>query len=334
MPKVDLHCHLDGSLRPATMLELSEELGIALPRSDIQSLRAYMRADGVSGLEEYLARFEMTIALLQTPDVLERAAYELVQDAHMDGIIYMEVRNAPKLSTRGGLTLDEVMQATLRGLARGERQFGVQTRFIVCSLRHWMPEVSLQMAQLAVRYQEQGVVAFDLAGAESGHPAAVHVEAFMYAHAHGLHLTCHAGEGAGAGSVAQAVYLCGAQRVGHGVRAAEDPILLQYLIDRQIPLEMCPTSNVQTCAVASYGEHPLRRYYEAGIPVTINTDNRLISGTTLTDEFLHVAHHLGFTVRDLAACVENGCRAAFLPEKDRELLLKRARSISEPGSLR
>jgi len=325
MPKVELHCHLDGSLRPSTMLELAREQGVALPRSDATALRAYMRADGTASLEEYLTRFEATIAVLQTPDGIERVAYELVEDVSLENVRYIEVRNAPGLNTRSGLTLDEVMRATLYGLARAEGRFGVQARFILCSLRHWAPDVSLRMAELAVRYKDEGVVAFDLAGAEMGHLAAAHVEAFRYARAHGLHVTCHAGEGAGAGSIAQALYLCGAERIGHGVRAAEDPILMQYLAEQQIPLEMCPTSNVQTCAVESYGEHPLRCYYDAGIPVTINTDNRLISGTTLTDEFLHVAHHLGFTLAELAVCVEHACRGAFLPEHEREQLLLRVR---------
>lgn len=322
-PKVELHCHLDGSLRPRTLLELGRDQQVALPRSDAEELRAYMRADHAASLEQYLTRFDVTISVLQTPEALERVAYELVEDAYHDGVRYIEVRNAPRLNTHGGLTLDEVIRATLRGLARGVSRWNVQARFIVCSLRHWAPEVSLQMADLAVRYKEEGVAAFDLAGAEAGHPATEHAAAFLHARRHYLDVTCHAGEGAGADSIAQALHECGAQRIGHGVRAAEDPALLASLVDRQIPLEMCPTSNVQTGAVPSYAAHPLRRYYEAGIPVTINTDNRLISGTTLTDEFWHALTEIGLTLDQLGGCVLNAARAAFLPWDARMALADR-----------
>jgi len=170
MPKVELHCHLDGSLRPATMLELARDAGVALPRGDVASLRAYMCADNVASLEEYISRFDATIAVLQTADALERVAYELVLDAHADGVRYIEVRNAPRLNVRGGLSLDQVMDATLRGLARGERETGTIARFIVCSLRHWSPDISLESARLAVRHRAGGVVGFDLAGGRPGTP--------------------------------------------------------------------------------------------------------------------------------------------------------------------
>lgn len=319
-PKVELHCHADGSIRPATMLELARDAGVALPHTHPAALGAYMRADGVATLEEYLERFETTIALLQTAAALERTAYELVVDAHADGVRYIEVRNAPRLNTRGGLTLDQVMQATLTGLARGERETGTIARFIVCSLRHWAPDVSLQLATLAVAYRGDGVVGFDLAGPEAGYPAADHAAAFFFAHEHYLATTCHAGEGDGANSIAQALFQNGADRIGHGVRAREDPELLDYLRDRQVPLELCPTSNVQTHAVTAYAEHPIRRYLERGLAVTINTDSRLISGVTLTDEFARLQGELGFTPAELAHCVLNGCRAAFLPLPEREAL--------------
>lgn len=322
MPKVELHCHLDGSLRPETMLELARAQGVTLPRSDAESLREYMRADGVTSLAEYLTRFDATIAILQTQEALERAAYELVEDAAAENVRYIEVRNAPRLNIRGGLTIDEVMDATLRGLARGEQDFEVSARFIVCSLRHWSPDISLESAKLAVRYKDRGVVAFDLAGGEAGNPASAHAEAFLYARSNFLNVTCHAGEAAGPESIADALALCGAFRIGHGVRARENPELLEFLIERQIPLELCPTSNVQTSAVASYEDHPIRDYLDRGAAVTINTDNRLISGTTLTDEFQHLVTHCGFTLEDLAECVENACRASFLPLEDRVALFE------------
>ena len=320
MPKVELHCHLDGSLRPETMLDLARELGVTLPASDTEGLRRYMRADGVANLTEYLSRFDATIAVLQTEEALERVAFELVEDAALDGVRYIEVRNAPRLNTRRGLTDEQVFDATLRGLAAGEQQFGTIARFIVCSLRHWSPEISLQQAKLAVQYQDRGVVAFDLAGGEAGNPAEAHAEAFAYARRHLLPVTCHAGEADGPASIAQALFACGAERIGHGVRVQEDPKLMDYVRDRQITLELCPTSNVQTHAVTSFAEHPLRDYLDAGLAVTINTDNRLISGTTLTNEFVQAVDQLGFDIDDLGECVENACRAAFLPYPERMAL--------------
>lgn len=320
MPKVELHCHLDGSLRPETMLEVAGVTGVRLPAATPEALRQYMRADNVASLEDYLARFEVTISVLQTADAIERAAFELVEDAHADGVRYIEIRNAPRLNTRAGLPLDAVMEATMHGLARGEAATGTVARFIVCSLRHWSPDVSLEMAHLAVRWAHRGTVGFDLAGGEAGNPAAAHAEAFHYAREHFLGVTCHAGEGDGPESVVQAVVDCGANRIGHGVRSGEYPTLLDYLRDRRIPLELCPTSNVQTHAVASLGDHPIKQYLDDDLVVTINTDNRLVSGITLTDEFVHLVTEVGFTGSDLARCVINGCRAAFLPLPERDKL--------------
>jgi len=323
MPKIELHCHLDGSLRPETMLELADATGIELPAITADTLRRYMRADNVSSLEDYLARFEATISVLQTAEAIERAAYELVVDAHADGVRYIEVRNAPHLNIREGLSLDDVMEATVHGLARGEAATGTVARFIVCSLRQWNPDMSMEAAQLAVRWADRGVVAFDLAGGEAGYPAAAHADAFRYAREHFLGVTCHAGEGDGPDSVVQALVDCGANRIGHGVRSLEYPALLAYIRDRRIPLELCPTSNVQTHAVPSLGDHPIKQYLDEGVTVTINTDNRLISGITLTDEFAHLVREVGFTGTDLVQCVLNGCRAAFLPLPEREKLTAR-----------
>jgi adenosine deaminase len=323
MPKIELHCHLDGSLRPETMLEIADATGVELPERTPDALRRYMRADNVSSLEDYIARFEATISVLQTADAIERAAYELVADAHDDGVRYIEVRNAPHLNIREGLSLDDVMEATVHGLARGEAATGTVARFIVCSLRNWSPDVSVEAAQLAVRWADRGVVAFDLAGGEAGHPAAAHADAFRYAREHFLGVTCHAGEGDGPDSVVQALVDCGANRIGHGVRSFEYPALLAYLRDRRIPLELCPTSNVQTHAVPSLGEPPIKQYLDEGVTVTVNTDNRLISGITLTDEFEHLVREVGFTGSDLVQCVLNGCRAAFLPLPEREKLTAR-----------
>jgi len=326
MPKAELHCHLDGSLRPETMLELAREHGIALPRENPNELRHYMCADNVADLADYLHRFDTTISILQTESALERVAYELVQDASLDGIRYIEVRNAPHLNTRCGLTVDQVLEATMRGLNRGEAEFGTIARFITCSLRHWDPARSLEAAQAAVRHKASGVVGFDLAGAEAEFSAVDHAAAFAYAREHFLQVTCHAGEAAGPESIETALFDCNASRIGHGVRAEEDPALLEYIRDLGITLEMCPTSNEQTHAVVNYAQHPLRRYLHSGVRVTINTDSRLISGVTLTDEYARAVNELGLTIADLCACVINACEAAFLPLDERTRLVADVRA--------
>lgn len=326
LPKAELHCHLDGSLRPATLAELAAEFGVTLPcKPEPDDVARMMHVTDAATLEEYLQRFEYTISVMQTEEALERIAYELVADAHADGVRYIEVRNAPLLNTRRGLSPDAVVDATVRGLRRGEREFGVVARFIVCALRNLSAASSMEQARLAVAHRDQGVVAFDLAGGETGNPAKVHAAAFAYARDHDLAVTVHAGEGHGVESIRQAVHDCGANRIGHGTRLYEDPSLAQYVNDRRITLEMCPTSNVQTRAVRSYAEHPFREYFARGMNVTLNTDNRLMSGTTLTDEYLHAATEMGFTVSDLSLVALNGFASAFLPWEERIALIETVR---------
>ena len=326
MPKAELHCHLDGSLRPETMLDLARDHGITLPRDDAEALRRYMCADNVTDLGDYLHRFDTTISILQTAPALERVAYELVEDASKDGLRYIEIRNAPHLNIGGGLTVDEVIEATLRGLRRGERDFGTVARFITCSLRHWDPARSLEAAQAAVRHMRAGVVGFDLAGAEAEFSAADHAAAFAYARRHFLRVTCHAGEAAGPASIESALFDCNVSRLGHGVRAGEDPALLDYIRDRGITLEMCPTSNEQTHAVPSYRQHPIKRYLDSGVRVTINTDSRLISDITLSEEYARAVNELGMTIADLCRCVLNACEASFLPFGERAQLVASVRT--------
>jgi len=261
---------------------------------------------------------------MQTEEALERIAYELAEDAAEDGVRYIEIRNAPILNVVHGLTVVQAIEAPLRGLRRAEKDFGIIGRFIVCALRHFTPEDSLEMAQLAVEFKNEGVVAFDLAGGEKGNPAARHVAAFRYAREHDLAVTVHAGEGDGPESVREAVHVCGANRIGHGTRLIEDAELTQYVNDRRIALEVCLTSNVQTRVADSYEAHPLREYFDRGLNVTLNTDNRLMSGTTLTDEYVHAAEHLGFTVDELAGIALNGFESAFLPWEERLMLIEEA----------
>jgi adenosine deaminase len=325
LPKAELHCHLDGSVRPQTMLELAREYRVEMPVQTAEDLATYMTVRDAQSLEDYLKRFTVTLSVMQRADALERIAYELAEDAHREGVWYLETRLSPVLNVREGLHAHEVVEAVVRGLTRAEREVGIIGRVIVIALRDLPPEASLEMARLAVAYRDKGVVAFDLAGPEAGHPASRHVPAFEYALSHDMACTCHAGEGDGAASVRQAVHACGAHRIGHGTRLFEDAQLMEFVNDRRIPVEICITSNVHTRAADTYATHPVRAYFEAGLNVVLNTDNRLMSATSLTDEYAHAATHLGFTFPELAKIALNGFESSFLHWKAREQLIARAR---------
>jgi adenosine deaminase len=321
LPKAELHCHLDGSLRPATMLELARDQRVRLPCDDAEALADFMLVRDAARLEDYLERFRWTLSVLQTADAMERVAFELAEDAAKEGITYLEVRYAPILNIEGGLTLGATVEAPLRGLARARVEHGIESRIIVCALRTLPPQTSLRLAQLAVEYRHDGVVGFDLAGAERGNPADRHAEAFAHARAHGIHCTCHAGESDGADSVASALRGCGAERIGHATHLIEDLALSEAVRREGVPLEICLTSNVQTHAVPSYEAHPLRTYFDRGMNVVLSTDNRLMSGVTLVDEYLHAARALDFTFEELARVALNGFRSAFLPDAERARLV-------------
>ena len=324
LPKAELHCHLDGSLRPATMLELAREKGVSMPAPDAEALREYMTVRDAHNLEEYLERFAVTLSVMQSEQSLERVAYELAEDAAHDGVRYIEVRYAPVLNVREGLSLEQAVEAPLRGLARAEREHGIIARVIVTAIRNMSPAVSQELAELAVAYRHRGVVGFDLAGGEMGHPSRLHARAFEYARCHDLACTCHAGEGDGADSVRQAVHVCGADRLGHATRLIEDTSLTDYCNDHRIPLEICLTSNVQTRVASSYAMHPFREYFDRGLNVVLNTDNRLMSGVTLTDEYVHASQSLGFTFDELSRVALNGFESCFLPYEERMALVARA----------
>lgn len=326
MPKAELHVHLDGSLRPATMLDLAREAGITPPGADPEAVRRYMLVDDARDLPEYLARFDHTIALLQTPEAIERVAHEMVLDAAADGLWHIEVRYCPVLSTRGGLSLDEVIAAEWRGLVRGMEETGIQARIINCSLRHFDPQVSVEIAEHSVRMMPNGVVAFDLAGPEAGHPPERHREAFDLAARGGLGITVHAGEAAGWESISEAIHACHAVRIGHGTRLIEKPELLTYVRDRRIAVEINITSNLQTHAVPTAADHPVRQYFDEGLAVTLCTDSWLMSGVNLTDEYLLAHQALGFTPTELATMALTAFEHAFLPWPMRQDLLARARA--------
>jgi adenosine deaminase len=326
LPKAELHCHLDGSVRPQTLIELGREHRTPMPATDVEALRDFMIVRDARNLEDYLTRFDVTLSVMQTAEALERIAYELAEDAAAEGVRYIEMRYSPVLNTRHDLSLGEAVEAPLRGIERAQRDHGIVSRLIICALRNLSPGISLELARLAVAYKDRGVAGFDLAGGERGHPASVHAEAFAHAREHGLACTCHAGEGAGADSVREAVYACGAQRLGHATHLIEDLALTDLVNERGITLELCLTSNVQTRAAASYETHPMRRYFDKGMNIVLNTDNRLMSGTTLTDEYAHAAEHLDFSFDELCKVALNGFESAFLPAAQREVLIARAKS--------
>ena len=313
LPKAELHCHLDGSLRPGTMVELAREHSVALPSLRARELADFMHVKEARDLVDYLARFDITVSLMQTEPALERIAFELVEDCARENVRYLEVRFAPVLNTKGGLSAECVLEAVLRGLARGQRAYGTQSAVIVCALRHLDPSESVKAAQLALDFRNAGVVAFDLAGPEHGHRPADHRAAFDLAAEGNLAITVHAGEAYGPASIHEAIHVCHARRIGHGTRLHEDPGLMAYVNDFRIPLEICLTSNVQTRVAADYASHPFRTYYDAGLLVTLNTDNRLMSGTTVTDEYLHAQQQLGLDMDAMAEIALMGFEAAFLP---------------------
>jgi adenosine deaminase len=325
LPKAELHVHLDSALRPETMVELARAARFTLPTTDPDELRRFMLVRDAGSLEDYLARFDYTIPLLQTPEGIERVAHEMVEDAARDGLRYLEVRYCPKLSTRGGLTMEAALEAELKGLARGERDFGVVTRVINCSLRHYAPETSVAIARLSVAYRHRGVVAFDLAGGEAGRPPGVHQAAFDIAADGCLGITVHAGEAAGAESIAEAVHHCHADRIGHGTRLYEDPVLRDYIRDRRLLIETNITSNVQTRAVSRASEHPVRGYLDAGLAVTLCTDGWLMTGVSLSDEYWLAHTELGFTRAEIDRCILDGFANAFLPWPERQAMVERVR---------
>lgn len=327
-PKAELHCHLDGSLRLGTMLELAaaQRKTALLPAETEDGLREVLRQiDDAATLEEYLAWFGYTIPLMQTREGLHRIAYELAMDGAQENVRYLEVRFGPVLHTAEGLSLDEVTTAVLGGLRKAHEETGILTGLIVCGLRDRYESASLAQAELAGRFRGRGVVAFDLAGGEAGNPPKQHLSAFYEARDRLLGITVHAGESYGPASIRQALFHCGAHRIGHGVTLRQDPDLLDFVVDRQIPLEICPTSNVQTHVVTSYETHPLAEYVEAGVAVTVNTDNRLFSHTSMTDELWLAHSRCGVSEADLRRVAYNGFVHGFMPWEMKQRLLAEVR---------
>ena len=345
VPKVLLHDHLDGGLRPQTILELARETGYSdLPGDNAEELTRRLTEGAHRGhLEIYLDAFRHTVAVMQTPDALRRVAAECAEDLAADGVVYAEVRFAPELHTERGLSLDEVVQAVLEGFRLGSSvsQARAGRRITVYALLTAMRTAarSLEIAELAVRYRDEGVVGFDIAGAEAGWPPSRHLDAFQYIKRENFHITIHAGEAFGLRSIWEAVQWCGTERLGHGGRIADDieisaegnvrlGRLAAYIRDRRIPLEMCPTSNVQTGAAPSIALHPLRVLRQLSFRVTVNTDNRLMSQVTLSSEFHRLAAEFGYGWPDVEWLTINAMKSAFASFDERLHLIN---TVIKPG---
>ena len=317
-PKAELHLHLDGSVRPATVLELALATGIPVPSPDLQLLRASLVApDDCPSLVAFIRYFELPIAVMQTAEALERVTRELCEDLAHDGVRYAEIRYAPWLHVARGLSVTDVISATLSGWRAGRQAHRLEGGILVTAMRDMPPEDNLVLAQVAGRFAGEGVIGFDLAGDEAGHPPVLHQDAFRAARSLGLPLTIHAGEAAGAESVRQAITL-GAARIGHGVRAEEDPEVVAMARDEGVQFDMAPTSNFKTKAVRRLADHPLLRYHRQGIRVTVSTDSRTASQTTLTDEYRKVDGVLGATPVELRAMNLQALEGGFAEKSVRD----------------
>jgi adenosine deaminase len=342
LPKVLLHDHLDGGVRPGTIIDLAREQKYTkLPTEEPGDLAEWFHRGARRGsLPLYLEGFVHTCGVMQTEEALERVAYEMMEDMYRDGVVYVETRFSPLFHTEKGLHWDDVVNAVLHGLERGQRDFGVEYGLIICAMRDM--KLSQEMAELAVDFRERGVVGFDLAGEEGGYPPKKHVEAFEYIQRMNFNITIHAGEAFGKESIWQAIQWCGAHRIGHATRLVEDigldkhepnkivsmGYLAQYVLDKRIPLEICLTSNVDTGAVPSLEEHPFGLLYRYRFRVTLNTDDRLMSDTTMTREF-QVAHQVfGLGLDDLEKVTINAMKSAFIPYNRRLRLIY---EVIKPG---
>ncbi|WP_031160827.1 adenosine deaminase [Streptosporangium roseum] len=341
-PKVLLHDHLDGGLRPETIIELAAGSGYdRLPTTDTDGLRTWFQEASDSGsLERYLETFDHTVGVMQTRESLVRVAAECAEDLAADGVVYAEVRYAPEQHTSAGLSLEEVIEAVQEGFRAGSEGRDIRVGTLLTAMRHQAR--SREIAELAVRYRDVGVAGFDIAGAEAGYPPTRHLDAFEYLQRENAHFTIHAGEAFGLPSIWQAIQWCGADRLGHGVRIIDDITvsgegeaklgrLAAYVRDKRIPLEMCPTSNLQTGAATSIAEHPIGLLRRLNFRVTVNTDNRLMSATSVSEEFAKLSAAFGYGWDDMQWFTINAMKSAFLPFDERLALIN---GVIKPGFAR
>jgi adenosine deaminase len=329
LPKVLLHDHLDGGLRPETVVELAKDQKVSLPDENPARLAKWFHEGANKGnLREYLKGFKVTTGVMQTEDALTRVAFEMMEDMQRDGVVYIETRFSPLFHTLRGLSYGQVIEAVLRGLRDGRRAFGVSFGLILCGMRNMKPSRSLEMAEYAVRYREQGVVGFDLAGDELGYPPKDHLKSFHLIQRNNFNITVHAGEAFGKESIWQALQYCGTHRIGHGIHLKDDVMtdgdkilemgyLSQYVRDKRIPLELCLSSNLHTGAVLDIKYNPFPIFHKNAFRVTLNTDNRLMSDTTLTKELMLAVRHFGIGLKDIEKLSINAMKSAFLHYPER-----------------
>ena len=322
LPKVDLHRHLEGSLRLETLAEIALEHGIDLPSYNIEQLRPYVQfTDEEPDFHRFLEKFKLLKRFYTTREAVKRVAYEAVIDAANDNVKYLELRfNPAALAHAQNYPLHEVTELVLEAVKQAQAETGIWVRLICTAVRHESYELASQVIEVAIAYRDQGIVGVDLAGDEVHYPAAPFAPLFKRAAEHGLGITIHAGEAGRAANVREAVEVLHAQRIGHGISAIEDSSVVQLLRQHDVTLEVCPTSNLQTGAVDNFGLHPLRDLYVLGVKVTINTDDPSVSDTTLTDEYMVAMLGLGVSLRDLRRCTRNSIHAAFLPPAERQQL--------------
>jgi adenosine deaminase len=340
IPKVELHDHLDGSVRAETIIELADKYKVELPETDSRELtKWFRRGSDRKSLSLYLEGFGVTLSIMQTAEALERIAYEHILTHNEENVVYSEIRFAPILHQEKGLNFEAIVESVLKGLERGRKETGVEFGLILCAMRHQDFKISLEIAELAVAFRDRGVVGFDIAGDENGHPPKKHLDAFQYIRNRNFNITIHAGEAFGIESIWQALQICGAHRIGHATRLIEDITiqgtriekmgsLANIIRDKRIPMEICLSSNVQTGATKNFDEHPFQVFYRNGFRVFLCTDNRLMSDTSLTKEMTLAVKHYNLNLRDLEKLTLNAMKSAFIHYDDRIRLIY---DIIKPG---
>lgn len=322
LPKTDLHCHLDGSLRIDSIMDIAKKENVELPAASERELKEILiPGEECKDLEQYLKAFNVTVSVLQSEAALKRAAYELVEDCARENIRYLEIRFCPVLHTTKDLSSNRVVDAVLFGMRKACRSFNVKAGLIICGLKQMNMEITEKLASLTVSYKNRGVVGFDMAGPEKNYPNVDYWDAFKKILKNNINVTAHAGEAYGPVSIHQAIHYCGSHRIGHGTTLSEDPDLMNYVNDHRIPLEVCITSNLQTRAVKNLNSHPIRKFFDKGLRVTINTDNRLISNTTITKELSICNSQLDFSLKDIKRLITNGFKSAFMNYRKRAGML-------------
>lgn len=323
IPKIELHCHLDGSVKAETVLEIAKAEHIELVSYELDEIRKSLSvSDQCTDLMAYLSCFELPMTVMQSKESLKRIAYELILACKDDGVKYIEVRFAPFQHMSKGLSFNEVIESVLLGLKQGREKTGVMSGLIVCVMRHDTPARSIELVNLSKGYLNHGIVAIDLAGNEHAFPPEIHKEAFELAHNYGFDITVHAGETGIPENIVKSVEYLKADRIGHGVFAYKSKAVMDYIIANNIPLEMCPSSNIQTMAVPSIGEHPIKKYLDMGIKITVSTDNRTVSNTSMTEEYELLEEHLKFTEDDFMRLYKNAIDVSFCDEVTKKALKK------------